>query len=126
MKNKGFTLIELIGTIVILSLLLLIISPLVTRSLKEGVLKVDEQAKANIELAAKNWASDNKGLLPKTQNGSYKITVSEMQEQGYLEDDIKLPSTASSINSSCVYITKENATGSAKDKYKYVYNDTEC
>ena len=126
MKNKGFTLIELIGTIIILSLLLLIIAPLVTRSIKEGAEKTDNQVKTNIEIAAKNWASDNKGYLPKTQNGVYKIKVSEMQEQGYLDDDIKLPSTASSINSSCVYITKENATGSAKDKYKYEYKDSGC
>ena len=80
MKNKGFTLIELIGTIVILSLLLLIISPLVTRSIKEGTEKADNQAKTSIELAAKNWASDNKGLLPKTQNGVYKIKVSDMKK----------------------------------------------
>ena len=126
MKNKGFTLIELIGTIVILSLLLLIISPLVTRSIKEGTEKADNQAKTSIELAAKNWASDNKGLLPKTQNGVYKIKVSDMQNQGYLDDDIKLPSTSANINSSCVYITKTNATNSAKHTYKYEYKDSGC
>ena len=72
MKNKGFTLIELIGTIVILSLLLLIISPLVTRSIRNGVKNADEQAKTNIEMAAKNWASDNKGSTAKF------VTVSEL------------------------------------------------
>lgn len=126
MKNKGFTLIELIGTLVILSLLLIIIAPLVTRSLRNGIKKADEQAKTNIELAAKNWASDNKGLLPKIQNNSYNIKVSEMINQGYLDDEIKLPGNDTNPDTVCVKITKTNETNSVKDKYEYNYSNSEC
>ena len=125
MSNKGFTLIELVGTIVILSFLLLIISPIITRSIRNGVETADRQVKSNIELAAKNWASDNKGVLPKVQNEVYKVTISDLQNEGYL-DDVKLPSDLSDINTSCVFITKVNSDDSVKNIYKYEYRDSEC
>lgn len=125
MNNKGFTLIELIGTIVILSLLLLIISPLVTRSIKEGTNKTDEQIKTNIELAAKNWASDNKGLLPSSKDKNYKVKISELQNQGYLDDNIKLPQNDTNPDEVCVIITKTNEnTNTSKKVYKYEYNNS--
>ena len=125
MSNKGFTLIELVGTIVILSFLLLIISPIITRSIRNGVETADRQVKSNIELAAKNWASDNKGFLPKVQNEVYKVAISDLQNEGYL-DDVKLPSDLSDINTSCVFITKVNSDDSVKNIYKYEYRDSEC
>lgn len=121
MKNKGFTLIELIGTIVILSLLLLIVSPLVTRSIKEGIEKADNQAKTSIELAAKNWKSDNKG------SSKESITVEELINEGYLDDEVKLPSSSgqTDLSNACVKIetTYENEN-TGKKVYKYIYQDT--
>ena len=127
MNKKGFTLIELIGTIVILSLTLLILIPNVTRSIKSGTTKADEQTKTSIELAAKNWASDHKGDLPKNKDGSKIVAVTELQSQGYLDDDLKLPSTSASINSACVKITKTNddevTAKTGKKAYSYEYLD---
>ena len=125
MSNRGFTLIELVGTIVIISFVLLIISPVITRSIRSGVETADKQVKSNIELAAKNWASDNKGILPKTQNDVYKVKVMDLQNEGYL-DDVKLPSDLSDISSSCVYITKINKDDSFKQMYKFEYREKEC
>ncbi len=121
MKNKGFTLIELIGTIVILSLLLLIISPVVTRSIKNGVKQADDQAKANIELAAKNWKSDNKGST------ATFVTVNELINGGYLDEEVKLPSTSETISSACVKITlKSENPVTGKKTYDFNYQDSEC
>ena len=125
MSNRGFTLIELVGTIVIISFVLLIISPVITRSIRSGVETADKQVKSNIELAAKNWASDNKGVLPKIQNDVYKVKVMDLQNEGYL-DDVKLPSDLSDISSSCVYITKINKDDSFKQMYKFEYREKEC
>ncbi len=115
MKNKGFTLIELIGTIVILSLILLIITPAITNSLKKGMDNADEQTKESIVMAARNWASDNKDKLPTIVN------LNKLQEEGYIDDNIKLPSTTKNINSACVEIKlKDQAT---KTAYTYTYKD---
>lgn len=118
MKNRGFTLIELIGTIVILSLLLLIVSPLVTRSIKEGVAKADEQAITNIKLAAKNWVSDSGNIT------NARVTVSELIDDGYLDSEVKLPSTAKDIRFTCVLITlKYENENTGKKVYEYEYRD---
>ena len=116
MKNKGFTLIELIGTIVILSLLLLIISPLVTRSIRNGVKNADEQAKTNIEMAAKNWKSDNKG------NDAAFVTVSELINGGYLDEEVKLPSSSgqTDLSTACVNITLKTENPRKTYEFKYI------
>ena len=121
MKNKGFTLIELIGTIVILALILLIVTPIITRSIKNGVSNSDEQVKANIVLAAKNWASDHKGQLPT------KVYVSTLQNEGYLDVDVKLPSNENKdISSSCVIITNKTPANASKKVYNYEYSENNC
>ena len=61
MRQKGFTLIELVGVIVLVSLMVLIIVPTVEKSVKVGQVKADKQLKDNMILAAKSWAVDNKG-----------------------------------------------------------------
>ena len=83
MKNKGFTLIELIGTIVIIALIALIIIPAIGRTLKTGIEKSEKQIENNIILAAKNYFSDN----PKATCGELKT----LQEEGYIDYKIKSP-----------------------------------
>lgn len=116
MKN-GFTLIELIGTVVIISLALLIIIPIVSRSMKKGVADADKQAIASVELAAENYNSDNPG--------SSCVTVTKLQDEGYLDDNLKRPSDSSNLTGR-VMITK-TVTNSKKIKYTFKYEtDVEC
>ncbi len=114
MKNQGFTLIELIGTIVILSLLLLILIPNVSNSLKEESEKADQQTIDSIIMAAKNWSSEHKG------NSS--VSINSLMSDGYLEKGFKLPSTTTDINLACVIITEKNPTG-VKKAYSFEYRD---
>lgn len=116
MKN-GFTLIELIGTVVIISLALLIIIPTVSRSMKKGVSDADKQTIASVELAAENYNLDNPG--------SDCVTIDTLQNQGYLDDDLKRPSDSTNLTGR-VKITKE-VTNSKKIKYTYKYEtNTTC
>ncbi len=121
MKNKGFTLIELLGVIVILSAILLIIVPGVTSNIKKAQNNSDENTKENIILAAQNWASDNKSVL--NSKTSYSVALKTLQDEGYLEDDIKLPSTGSKIENACVVISIKQTEN--KPSYTYTYED-EC
>ncbi len=116
MKN-GFTLIELIGTVVIMALALLIIVPTVSRSMKQGVKDADEKAIANVELAAENYNSDNPG--------SACVTIATLQNQGYLDADLKRPSDNTNLTGR-VKITK-TVTSSKKIKYTFKYEtSTSC
>ena len=119
MKNRGFTLIELIGTIVILALILLIVTPVITRSIKQGVDDSDDQVKESIVLAAKNWASDHKDQLPVNDVPLF-VFVNDLQSAGYLDDDVKLPSGKSL--GSCVKITKMSDESASKKTYEYEYS----
>ena len=84
MKN-AFTLIELLAAILILSALVLIVSPLVVNNLQKAEKSISEDAKRNIVLAAQNWASDNTDKLPETgKEGS--VYIPALEEEGYLGD----------------------------------------
>ena len=119
MKNKGFTLAELLGTIVILSAILLIIVPSVTSNIKKSQTNADENTKENIILSAQNWASDNKTIL--NNKTTYNLSLVTLQDGGYLEKNIKLPSTSETIENACVTITVKQTEN--KPVYSYVYKD---
>lgn len=115
--KKGFTLIELVGTIVILSLALLIVVPVVTNNVKKGMQNADKDTKASIELAAKNWAIDNMG----TVGTGYCVTVINLQNNGYLDKNLKMPSTKADINTAGVQITQKIINN--EKTYTYEYKD---
>ena len=124
--NKGFTLVELIGVVVILSAILLIIIPNVTSGTKKGIKNADEQTKQNIILAAQNWASDNKSLMPQTNGNIYKVKVSVLTEEGYITDKVVKPSNGADLSNSCVKITNTSQASSIKKTYSYEFQETGC
>ena len=115
MNNKGFTLVELLGVITLISLIALIIVPAVSKTINKGADASDKQVIENIKLAAENWALDNKEKLP----GS--VTVGELKNGGYIDRDLKVPSTKKNINdSSCVSIMPINQNSKI---YKYEFKE---
>ncbi len=116
MKKNGFTLIELIGTMVILSLILLIITPAITNSLKKGINNADDQVKESIIAAARNYVSDHKNTTC--------VNLSTLQNDGYLDENIKSPKDETPIVNKKIVVTKYNTSG--KTKYTYSYEDGSC
>ncbi len=119
MNKRGFTLIELIGVIVILALLTLIIVPNVVSYLQQGVSDSKEYQNESIILGAKNWASDNKDALPEDGN-VINLQLTTLQNSGYIDKNIKDPETGEEIdgNSVCVVI--------ANNGKKYTYEVQDC
>lgn len=109
MKNKGFTLVELIAVIVVLGLISLIAIPTVNNSIIKYKDKLEADAIRNIEQAAKNWAADNINKLPNVLDtesdvsmtypeidteqdfSKLKITLSDLQSAGYIDSEVKNP-----------------------------------
>lgn len=94
MKNKGFTLVELMGVIVLLGVLVLIAVPAITGVLKSSKEDLYKTQLKTIELAAKNWASDeeNIGKLPEKGKCIY-IDLALLKKGEYVDLNIKNPKT---------------------------------
>jgi len=124
-NNKGFTLTELLVTIVLIGLLLGIGIPGVMK-ISEGMKKRSYKTKIDlVEQAGTLWGQDNLALLQTTtcdikeDSGTntyncYKTNIKELIENDYLESedrkDIKFvnPIDDKDIQNNCVYIYKKN------------------
>ena len=93
-NKKGFTLIELIGVIVIIALLALIITPIVSTVLVSSKDKLYKNTLQNIQLSAKDWFTDEENIekLPNNVDSCY-ITLTELKDAGIVDLDIKNPKT---------------------------------
>lgn len=85
--KKGFTLVELIGVIVLLGAILLIIVPIVSNDLKQGKNESLNTQIKNIELTMATY--NNQPSL----NETYYLTLSQLKQAGLVEHDLKNPVT---------------------------------
>lgn len=120
LKHNGFTLAELLGVIIILSIISLISFSAIDKNLKEGRIKTCKAQEKNIIEGAKTYIIDNPNELP--SSGTKTITLTLLKANGYIDEKLINPMTDEEYKSgTSVEITKE--TGS---KYKYkIYYDGE-
>lgn len=115
MNNKAFTLTELLAIIIILGLLATIAAPNIMSAINKSNKKAVERQEKLIEEAAERWAVDNpRDLSAKMTENEAVIKVEELQDKGYLDNDIKNPSKKDKMDG-CVLIKKQN------NIYKYQY-----
>lgn len=127
MKNKGFTLVELLGVIAILGIIGSITVTIVSNIINKGLDDTNNAQIKSIEKAAKNWANANmfSNDLPKCNTGSCNssISVSYLITEGYLDsDDITSPKTGESYKCSSVKITKD----AENNKYSFDFQFQKC
>ena len=91
MKKKGFTLVELLAVIVILSLILVIAVPSVNKYIKQSKEKAYNTQISTIIEAAQAYASTNPELLPNRENISVKITLGQLKSSGLIKEEVKNP-----------------------------------
>lgn len=116
LKPNGFTLAELLGVIIILSIISLISFSAIDKNLKEGRIKTCKAQEKNIIEGAKTYIIDNPNELP--SSGTKTITLTLLKANGYIDEKLINPMTDEEYKSGTnVEITKE--TGS---KYKYKIN----
>lgn len=115
MKNKGFTLAELLGVIVILALVSLITVPAISSSLQNYKVKLCNTQLDQIVAAARTWGADNLLKLPSEEGQAITVTLKTLSEYGYIDEEIQNPISKQNFNleDTIVTITK---TGK-----KYVY-----
>lgn len=89
--KKGFTLAELIGVIVVLSLICLITVPAVSNVLKENKNSLCKTQLKNVLMAANSYASENLTSMPVNDGETKTITIGDLIENGYIDGTIKNP-----------------------------------
>lgn len=126
--RKGFTLVELIAVLVILSIIALIVTPNIMVSVKEYQEQLYETEIQALESAAKNWVADNISEVPIDNNKSLIITIQDLVENGYFDENATDPSggkfddsnhfTFVVVNSSYI----EDELNQSESNYKYEYS----
>ena len=92
MNKKGFTLVELLAVIIILSFLALLAGTAVTKLLRDSKEELYNTQIISIKSAAEAWSADNLKKLPSAGNCSY-LTLSDLKKYGLIDSSIINPKT---------------------------------
>ena len=88
-KKKGFTLVELLGVILIIALLAIILVPLLIRSMKQSRKYLSESQTKLIYSASESYIKKYKSEYPNIENNKYCITIKNLVDEGLLDEKIK-------------------------------------
>ncbi len=118
MKKNGFTLIEIIATVLIITLIGLLVVPQVRTIINDSKDRAYNSVVSTIEDAAKTYVYLNTSSVDTsiTSNGYATVTILTLQQEGLLKVDIENPLTGENIASTdVVRITKSD------NAYSYEY-----
>lgn len=127
MNNKGLTLVEVIATLVVLSIIAIIITPNIAESINDYKERTLESQLGAVKGATKNWVADNVDKVScSTDNDSaLMVSITRLQSDAYLDDNISNPfggyldDTDTFGLVSCKTI--EDETNKYASNYKYTY-----
>ena len=128
MNNKGFTLVELLAVIIIISLLALLANTSVTKVVRDSKSELYASQIQMIKLAAESWGSENIDKLPDSGQCKY-LTLGDLKNYGLLDSSVKNPKTDKEFSNNLnIKITAtENKFGKTNISYEVDSNDiSEC
>lgn len=102
MNKKGFTLVELLAVLVILSIITLLVYPIFTSVIKDSKKEIEKTNVNEILNSAYNWSLDNSSILPVNVNDDITVNVETLKKQGYLRKDAIDISTGEEVDDTCI------------------------
>lgn len=120
MKNRGFTLIEILAVLTILSLIAMIVFPAINYIIKSSAQNAYEAQEQIIIKAAKEYFLDNVSELPEVgSDDTSKVDVATLVDGGYIVQDKVLDPRGKKPLSGHVLVEYK----SKQYVYKYVDNN---
>lgn len=120
MKKRGFTLIEVLVTLVILSIIALLVTPSIINVINNYRLQAYNEQKALILEHANDWSAANISSISTNEGAITYVNLSSLIDGGYIEgDQITNPLDGSAMNG-CIVITY------SAGKYTTDYSDLSC
>ena len=114
MNRKGFTLVEILGTITILGIISSIAIISITRILYNAKVEYYKSLESTVESAARDYYNDHRILLPETTTDSREVTVQTLMDNKYMTSFKDTKKNDCNKNSSKVKVTRVSL-----DNYKY-------
>lgn len=109
MKNKGFTLVELLAILVILGVVATIITPVIQKSLKANKEKVYDILVDQIKDYTKDYLAKNTDELPDIEGETNSIKFIDLKKEGLLQINVVNPINDNIISDeSVVKVTKKS------------------
>ena len=98
-NNRGFTLVELIAVITLLSAIILVTVPVIINTIKKNDLKLSEYFENSLKQAAEFYVERNRDIFPDLNNigGNIEIPTEDLVKAGYLKQDLENPIDNSSV-----------------------------
>ena len=122
MKQKAFTLVELLGTIVILGIIGMITTPVIQNTIDNNNTKLCNDQVESFKKAAKNYIASNPF---KNLNEETTITIGKLIDEGYIEDsELENPKGKKFNKNSKIKIKYEN--GKITYTYEKAADEKEC
>ncbi len=106
--KKGFTLVELLGVIIILTVLVLLVIPSVINLAKGSSKDIDDTTKKLLYDAAKLYISDNPGYYEENNGNSYCISIQDLISDKYIDSEVKLFENEEDISNKVVEAKYQN------------------
>lgn len=109
MKNRGFTLVELLGILIVLGIIATIATPIVQKTIRQNREKMYDVVVEQLIDSSKDWAAKNASNLPDTEGEFVDVSFGELKENGVLQISVSNPKNNKIFsNQSYVRITKKN------------------
>ena len=120
--KKGFTLIEVIGVLIILAILASLASVQYATTIKKSRERLNAEQKSRIVETAKNISLNNRNCLTiaKNNNDGVQISLTDMISSGYISNAEYKDLETNTLLNSCVIIKWDNQYS----KFNYEYSDT--
>ena len=125
MKNKkGFTLVELLSTIVILAILLSASVFAITKFVGKSKVESMEAQRRAFVMAGKSYAQDHSNVLPNSIGEKKDIYANVIKTAKYLKDDLTNADGKSCMRDSFIRVYKYDETGYTYTAYIFCEGDT--